>query len=567
VAKKSAKSAPLDIDAILNLSPESGLITMFDQRMLLMHGFSMAGLRRDLVEQMGYDAARRIFTRLGYQQGVEDYAVLQKTYGDELSDLLDKGMQLRNMQGYLHNSPFGFEYDTKKGNFHGYLTWDNSWEAEAHIQHFGQGGTPACWMNIGYGTAFSTHALGKPVLLRETECVAMGHERCNCVVKTLTDWESDAIANDIAYLQLEDFIDPPVTGGKKRFEESLVLPLPKKTDSSHSELIGSSPAFNTSIYLLKRVAATEANVLFLGETGVGKERFSKALHEISRRNDQPFIAVNCAAIPENLIEAELFGVERGAFTGATKTRAGKFERADSGTLFLDEIGSLPLAAQGKLLRAIQEGEIERLGDTRIRHVDVRLVAATNEDLRQSVAEGRFRADLFYRLNVFPIEIPPLRQRKEDIPLMASVFVDRYASLYDKHISGISRAALNALNHYDWPGNVRELENMVERAVILADDNSHLDIYHFFSGGEPLDMNNLNNVAASALPEQDKDASTEDAVNVLLDQKLTMAEIEQAVLKLSINRNKGKLAPTAKALGLGKGQIHYRVNKIRSTESS
>jgi DNA-binding NtrC family response regulator len=558
----------LEVDSILKLSPEEGLITLFDERMLLMHGFSLAGLRRDLIEQMGHDAARRIFTRMGYQQGIKDYEILSKHFGNNFGELLDKGVELRNLQGYLHNSPYGFEFSRENEAFLGHLTWENSWEADAHLEHFGHSGTPACWMNIGYGTALSTHTLGKPVLLREVECVAMGHSKCRCVIKPLPEWDNDEISKDIGFLQLEDFIDPPLQGGKKRFNKSLILPLPENPEKSESELIGSSPAFNSAAYLLKRVATTDASVLFLGETGVGKERFSKTLHQLSDRRDDAFVAVNCAAIPENLIESELFGVEAGAFTGANKSRAGKFERANKGTLFLDEIGTLPLAAQGKLLRAIQEQEIERVGGTQVKHINVRLVAATNEDLRLAVDQGRFRADLFYRLNVFPIEIPTLRDRKEDIPLMLSVFVERYASRYQKNIRGVSRAALDALTKYEWPGNVRELENMVERAVILADDNNHLDLYHFFSGGERFDISKLTPVKhfhEASQPHDTERDNTKAAIDTLLDQGLTLAEIEKDILNIAIDRHNGKLAPTAKTLGLGKGQIHYKIKKLRDSD--
>jgi formate hydrogenlyase transcriptional activator len=233
------------------------------------------------------------------------------------------------------------------------------------------------------------------------------------------------------------------------------------------ELIGASPAFKEVLRQVEVVAPTDATVLLQGETGTGKERLARAVHQLSARRDHAFVAVNCAAIPAGLLESELFGHERGAFTGALGQRLGRFELAHQGTLFLDEIGDLPLELQPKLLRAIQEHEVERLGGLRPRHVDVRLVAATNRDLAPLADAGQFRADLYYRLNVFPMTIPPLRQRVEDIPLLVRHFVRHYARQLGKRIDTVPAEAMEALMHHHWPGNVRELQNVIERAVILS----------------------------------------------------------------------------------------------------
>jgi formate hydrogenlyase transcriptional activator len=233
------------------------------------------------------------------------------------------------------------------------------------------------------------------------------------------------------------------------------------------EIIGASSAFKEVLRQVEVVAPTDATVLLQGETGTGKELLARALHQLSARRDRPFVAVNCAAIPSGLLESELFGHERGAFTGALAQRLGRFELAHQGTLFLDEIGDLPLELQPKLLRVIQEREFERVGSARTRHADVRLVAATNRDLAPLADAGQFRADLYYRLHVFPITIPPLRQRPEDIPLLVRHFVRHYARQLRKRIDTVPAEALAALTRYQWPGNVRELQNVIERAVILS----------------------------------------------------------------------------------------------------
>ena len=221
-------------------------------------------------------------------------------------------------------------------------------------------------------------------------------------------------------------------------------------------------------------------VLFLGETGVGKEIFARMLHRMGRRSEQPFVAVNCAALPENLIEAELFGVVKGAYTGATDSRPGRFERAHGGTLFLDEIGTLTLSAQAKLLRALQEGEIERVGDSQTRKVDVRLLAATNVDLKDAVARGTFREDLYFRLTTFPVRIPPLRERRDDIPLLMRHFLHRFSQRHGKTVGSFAPEAVEALLSYAFPGNIRELENMIERGVLLADAGEPIGISHLFT---------------------------------------------------------------------------------------
>jgi len=233
-------------------------------------------------------------------------------------------------------------------------------------------------------------------------------------------------------------------------------------------IIGESDAIKRAVAETQRVAPTEATVLLLGESGTGKELFARAVHHLSNRRDKPFVAINCAAIPETLIENELFGHERGAFTGAADRRAGKFELASGGTMFLDEIGELPLAVQGKLLRAIEEKSIDRIGGRAPVAVDVRVVAATNKDLRAAVDQGEFRGDLFFRLAVFPIEIPPLRERGDDVILLARHFAAEIGKEMRGRAASLSEAAISGLRSHRWPGNVRELENSIERACILAD---------------------------------------------------------------------------------------------------
>ncbi|HSQ19587.1 MAG TPA: sigma-54 dependent transcriptional regulator [Blastocatellia bacterium] len=247
--------------------------------------------------------------------------------------------------------------------------------------------------------------------------------------------------------------------------ENIYLQQELQLDQTFGEMIGQSDALKYIQFKISQVALTDSTVLITGETGTGKELVARAIHSASLRKDRPLIKVNCAALPASLIESELFGYEKGAFTGATSRKLGRFELANGGTIFLDEIGDLPLESQVKLLRTIQEGEIERLGGTKTIKIDVRIIAATNRNLKQEIEKGSFREDLWYRLNVFPITVPPLRQRKEDIPALTDYFARKAAKKFGKKIDSVSAGAMRALQAHSWRGNIRELENVIERAVI------------------------------------------------------------------------------------------------------
>jgi len=255
------------------------------------------------------------------------------------------------------------------------------------------------------------------------------------------------------------------------YKENLALREEIDINRMFEEIVGSSPALQAVLSRVAKVAPTDSTVLITGETGTGKELIARAIHKRSQRSPRAFVSVNCAAIPRDLIASELFGHEKGAFTGATQRRLGRFESADGGTIFLDEVGELPAEMQIALLRVLQEREFQRVGGNETLRTDVRVLAATNRDLQAAIGEEKFREDLFYRLNVFPIEVPPLRERKQDIPVLVEYFVDRYASRLGKKITGINKKCMELLQSYHWPGNIRELQNVIERSVIISDSET------------------------------------------------------------------------------------------------
>jgi formate hydrogenlyase transcriptional activator len=312
-------------------------------------------------------------------------------------------------------------------------------------------------------------------------------------------------------------------------------------DSQFEQIVGSSPGLEAVLEQVERVGPTDATVLILGETGTGKELIAQAVHNISARCNRRFVKVNCAAIPLDLLESELFGHERGAFTGAIAQRVGRFELAHQGTLFLDEVGDIPLALQPKLLRVLQEREFERLGSGQTHKVDVRLVAATHRNLTDLVKQDRFRSDLYYRLNVFPISVPPLRERREDIPALVSHFVKFYGRRMGKPIEEIPTGTMAALASYSWPGNIRELHNLIERAVILANDGV------------------LPNPLRSSAPE-----TTTWSVA-----RSTLAEVERGmILRVLENRNWviGGARGAASELGLKRTTLIYKMKRLGISRS-
>ena len=545
-----------DLRARVHFCAETGQIWLHEHRMLLVHAEAQASLRKELIDTLGMDRAQGLLTRMGYASGVRD-AELARIRAQNCSDIeaFMTGPQLHTLEGIVRVTPIKLELDRVAGKFYGEFLWENSWEGQWHRHYYGIHTDPVCWTQIGYACGYTTAFMGRPVLYKEVECVGMGHNNCRIVGKPIEEWEDageykhflnrESIADQLFDLQTQ------VVQLRSSIGEKEKLP---------ADMVGISPAFRAACELLKQAANSRITVLLLGETGVGKEMFARSLHDMGPRRDAPFVAINCAAIPHDLVESELFGVEKGAYTGALVSRPGRFERADGGTLFLDEIGDLPLSAQSKLLRVLQEGELERLGDQKTRKINVRLVAATNADLQQLIKERKLRSDLYYRLNAYQIEIPPLRERKEDISPLARRFLAKYSVIHAKKLRGFTDKAKRALLTYDWPGNIRELQNMIERGVILAPSGTRIEVNHLFSScaEEHAREFGLDTKGDLGVNRAESSKSLSEAV---FNGVLTLEQVETMLLETAVDKAHGNLSSAARMLGLTRAQLAYRLKRL------
>jgi len=553
-----------DLVSRLRFSLNNGRIWLDTQRVALIHLSTLASLRAEMIDKLGLDEARGFFTRMGYASGSRDANIARKLRPHHTTrDAYAVGPQLRKLQGVTALEPVKFEIDVRNGHFYSEATFPESYEADTHIATYGLTHEAVCWMQSGYSSGYASTFMGRSVVFKEVECRAASGPHCRIIGKPVEDW--DDIETELRALQPEAFAN------RRSSQSKTITPVENTAEADRfaEDLIGASPGFNATCHLIQKVSDTDATVLFLGETGVGKEIFARTLHRIGPRADKPFIAVNCAAIPENLVEAELFGVEKGAYTGAVASRPGRFERAEGGTLFLDEIGSLNLQVQIKLLRALQEKEIERVGGTTVRKANVRIVAATNESLDDKVRDKQFREDLLFRLNVFPVNIPPLRERRDDIPLLMGHFLQRYTSAHSRTVPGFTEQAVDALYEYDYPGNVRELENLIERAVILVDSDQPIDVADLFADARriPEIMMTLNETGNLQQDTESAEAAEHvDLLDRFLDRGIPLGEMEGQLLKEAVARANGNLAQAARTLGLTRPQLAYRLKKSETIQS-
>lgn len=555
----------------LRFRTERAEIVLGDQRMILMHIASLNDLRTELIASLGSQTARTLLTRIGFSTGTRDaqLALQLHTPTENIFHLLARGGQLHALQGVALVEMISSDIDIEKGRCTLEFFWKHSYEDEWHTGTHDTQSTPVCWLETGYASGYLSACVGKLMIVREVECRAMGFDACRVIARPASEWD-DAEA-DLQFLQAPVFPEALVSKARNPAGEHRTALAALEQSKSRSDIVGLSPAYQAAVGKINRVAGTGATVLLLGESGVGKSTFARLLHEQSQRAGGPFVAVNCATIPETLMESELFGVERGAFTGADAARAGRFELAEGGTLFLDEVATLPLIAQSKLLRVLETGQFERLGSGVSRQANVRIVAATNEDLWEAVRAGRFREDLFFRLHVFPIEIPPLRQRKEDLPVLIEHFMRRFATAYGRAVYGLTPEAMSMLLGYAWPGNIRELSNVVERAVILAEDGRALDAVHVvLMKNLPRERAAISHPAAPEPPHastapasaERRSHSLVEIVGALIkDRGLTLDDMENTMVEAAIAHSDGNMSRAAALLGITRGQLTYRRKRL------
>lgn len=537
-----------DLLKLLRFSAESGQIWLGENRALLVHATAFSSIRKELITTLGITSARTFLTKIGYDTGVRDAEVAKNTRGNRSPiEIFAAGPQLAMLEGGARVTPLQLDIDPRTGRFYGEFSAEYNWEAESHLREFGHSDIAVCWMQSGYASGYTTTFMGRPISIREVECAACGSNHCTLVGKPLEEWEDEQFSIDA---------EDEKRGGRAFHLPRDLISLARQDSEIQPDLIGESKAFRQAYELIAQAAQTDVTVLLLGETGVGKERFARALHQLSLRKAGTFIPVNCAAIPHELLESELFGAERGAYTGATTSRPGKFERADGGTIFLDEVGDLPLSAQAKLLRVLQEGEVERLGDDVIKKIDIRVIAATNVNLEHAVAEGRFRSDLYFRLCVYPVTLPPLRERIHDIPLLVKALIKRLNTQHRRDINGITEKAMQALLKHTWPGNIRELENVIERAIILAPKHSAIELEHLLIGKQVFPIE-LEVRQTGAIKNRDQ---KQILIDQILDIGVSFDKLEWMILSQALERAGGVFAAAARSLGMTSPQLRYRIQQ-------
>ncbi len=535
----------LDHKELLELDAEGGVIRFAGQRAILLDAVAMGLLRKYLVENFGLNAARTVLTQFGFAHGWRMAEAMQAEFTwTNAADWSLAGTRIHALEGLFGVEPQSKGPLSKEG-----VMLVASYEAEQHLLHFGRADAPMCWTICGLTSGYLSRIAGKEIFVLEDRCMGKGDAACHLFGRTREEW-GDERAEELHFFKpnrLKECLDVSLA----RVTETLKA-AERKLDEHRRALvrvareveeplgtIAQSPAMRQLVDLARRVAKVDSTVLLTGESGAGKERIARLVHEESTRAAGPFIAVNCGAITETLLESELFGHARGAFTGATSDRPGLFEAANSGTLLLDEVGEVSPGMQVKLLRALQEREIRRVGENKSRRIDVRVVAATNRDLAHGVAGGSFRQDLYYRLKVVELHVPPLRERRDDVLPLARVLLGESALRMKRKISSLAPAAADQLLRYEWPGNVRELENAMERAVALA-------------RGSRVELEDL--------PEEIRQAFAKPVASKGTVRPLD--EVEKEYILAALKLNAGNQTHTAEQLQIGSATLYRKLRRYR-----
>jgi DNA-binding NtrC family response regulator len=531
----------LDLKELLELDPDGGVIRFAGQRALLLDAVAMGLLRKYLVENFGVTATRTVLTQFGFAHGWRMADAMQSEFKWDSSEEWQRaGARIHTLEG-LFNVEQGSEGALSKTG----AMLLASYEAEQHLLHFGRSDVPACWTICGLTSGYLSRSCGHEIYVLEDRCMGKGDAACHLIGRTREEW-GDEHAEELRFFdatRLKDGLDVSlqrVTETLKAAEQKLRVHrralVRVATDVEEPlGIVATSKSMAQLVDLARRMAKVDSTVLITGESGSGKERVARLVHDESTRASGPFVAVNCGAITETLLESELFGHARGAFTGATQDRPGLFESANYGTLLLDEVGEVSPGMQVKLLRTLQEREIRRVGENKSRKVDVRVLAATNRDLVHGVAGGSFRQDLYYRLKVVELHVPPLRERRDDILPLGRVLLADAAMRMKRKITGLAPEAADQLLRHEWPGNVRELENAMERAVALA-------------RGSRVELEDL--------PEEIRHASN---VPVASNGKVRpLEDVEKEYILAALELNAGNQTHTAEQLHIGSATLYRKL---------
>ncbi len=531
----------LDHKELLELDPEGGVVRFAGRRALLLDAVAMGLLRKYLVENFGLTAARTVLTQFGFAHGWRMAEAMQAEFSWETDEEWQRaGTRIHALEGLFRVEPGGAGPLSRQG-----VMVVASYEAEQHLLHFGRSDEPVCWTICGLTSGYLSRSCGREIYVLEDRCAGKGDAACHLLGRTREQW-GDERAEELRFfapqrlaecldVSLQRVIETLKAAERKLHERRRALVRVARDVDEPLGIVAKSARMRDVVDLARRVAKVDSTVLITGESGSGKERIGRLVHEESTRAAGAFIAVNCGAITETLLESELFGHARGAFTGATQDRPGLFEAANGGTLLLDEVGEVSPGMQVKLLRVLQEREVRRVGENRSRSVDVRVVAATNRDLAHGVAGGAFRQDLYYRLKVVELHVPPLRERRDDVLPLARVLLADAALRMKRKIAGLAPAAADQLLRYEWPGNVRELENAMERAVALA-------------RGTRVDLEDLPEEIRQAFPTP---VATSGRVRPL-------EEVEKEYILAALELNGGNQTRTAEQLRIGSATLYRRL---------
>ena len=531
------KANDLHLLELLDLDAEAGMIQFKNRRMLLWDADAFGNLRSELIQSLGTDRARGILRRFGFANGYRDARTTGEMFRwDDDQEWWLSCPALQKLAGKVQAIPQRLVVNRKQGIFEMEVIWHDSYESSQHQRVFGHSKEPVCWTLAGFASGFSTALMGEEVYVVEQECKALGAPHCRVVGKTKRAWgeKGTHYAAEYTAQDLTAELEQREKELRKNREalaqrEHEIAQLRAQNSSFHNGFISKSHAMENVLNLVQTVSRVDSTILFTGESGVGKELLARLLHDLSPRNLGPFVAVNCGALPEPLLESELFGHVKGAFTGAHTDKQGLFKAASNGTIFLDEIGETSPATQVKLLRVLQERTIRPVGSTEEHSITARIVAATNRNLDQMIQQQRFRKDLYYRLQVVQIDIPALRARRDDILPLARSFIATACENYQVSPKHLDPDAVEILTAYTWPGNVRELRNAMERAVILAGDRPKILASDFSA-----DIRN----------------GADHASGIGCEDVLPMADLERRYVMQVLNRFDGNRTHTARALGIG-----------------